>query len=172
MGLEIYNMAGHLIRRLHQITTSVFYIRMQEYGLEITSVQFAALSAVNASPGIDQASLAGMIAYDRATITGVIDRLEAKGLVMRSVSKRDRRLREIHLTDEGRSVISKTIPTVRSLQNEILMGLTEDEKKTFLELAHKAAMAANHLSRAPLILENESLAQISKKNAPSCADID
>lgn len=162
MKLEIYNMAGHLIRRLHQITSSVFYLRMQDHGLEITSVQFAALSAIKARPGIDQASLAGMIAYDRATITGVIDRLEAKGFVKRSVSERDRRLREINLTEAGRNVLIETIPTVRSLQNEILMGLTEEERKTFLALAHKAALAANHLSRAPLITDDGNKAASSK----------
>lgn len=148
-------MAGHLIRRLNQITSSVFLTRMQEHGLEITSVQFAALSAVNARPGIDQASLAGMIAYDRATITGVIDRLEAKNYVCRTVSKRDRRIREINLTDAGREVILRMIPTVRSLQNEILMGLTVEERETFVRLAKKAADAANSLSRAPLIIEGE-----------------
>lgn len=155
MKLEIYNMAGHLIRRLNQITSSVFYLRMQDHGLDLTSVQFAALSAINARPGIDHASLAGLIAYDRATITGVIDRLEKKGFVKRYVSERDRRLRELRLTDAGRDVIKTTIPTVRSLQNEILMGLTREERETFLKLAHKAAMAANHLSRAPLVIEED-----------------
>jgi DNA-binding MarR family transcriptional regulator len=127
-------MAGHLIRRLNQITSSVFLARMHEHGLELTSVQFAALSAIKARPGIDQASLAGLIAYDRATITGVIDRLVAKA---------------------GHEVIDLTIPTVRSLQNEILLGLTEAERETFIGLASKAAKAANLLSRAPLIVEDE-----------------
>lgn len=154
MKLEIYNMAGHLIRRLNQITGSVFYIRMHEHGLDLTSVQFAALSAISARPGIDQARLAGLIAYDRATITGVLDRLEAKGYVKRQVSKRDRRQREIHLTDAGRDVIAAIIPTVRMLQNEILLGLTEEERKTFLALARKAADAANYLSRAPLVFDD------------------
>ncbi len=155
MKLEIYDMAGHLIRRLNQITSSVFLARMHEHGLELTSVQFAALSAIKARPGIDQASLAGLIAYDRATITGVIDRLVAKGYVTRTVSARDRRIREITLTKAGHEVIDLTIPTVRSLQNEILLGLTEAERETFIGLASKAAKAANLLSRAPLIVEDE-----------------
>lgn len=147
-------MAGHLIRRLNQITSSVFFNRMQEHGVDLTSVQFAALSAISLRPGVDQATLAGLIAYDRATITGVIDRLEAKGYVRRQVSARDRRLKEMYLTDAGRDVIAETIPTVRTLQNEILQGLTEEERETFVALARKAADAANHLSRAPLIIEN------------------
>ncbi|HRO03218.1 MAG TPA: MarR family transcriptional regulator [Terricaulis sp.] len=53
--------------------------------LNLTSIQFAALVAINDSPGLDATRLAALIDYDRPTMTGVIDRLEAKGLVMREV---------------------------------------------------------------------------------------
>ena len=84
-------MAGHLIRRMNQISTHVFSQRMQAEGRDLTPVQFAALDTIIANPGIDQASVAARIAYDRATIGGVIDRLEQKGYVERTISRRDRR---------------------------------------------------------------------------------
>ena len=74
-------MAGHLIRRLHQISTQVFTKTLQEAGLDLTPVQFAAMDAIAASPGIDQAGVATRIAYDRATIGGVVDLPAQKGLV-------------------------------------------------------------------------------------------
>ena len=152
MKLEIHNMAGHLIRRLNQISMSVFNERMKEAGQALTSVQFAAMNAVRANPGIDQAGLAGVIAYDRATIGGVVDRLEGKGLVKRVVNERDRRARTITLTPVGEAVLNEMIPVVRDFQDEILSGLTIEERGEFLRLAAKAADAGNHLSRAPLIL--------------------
>jgi len=148
--LKIYNMAGHLIRRLNQISASVFQSRVREAGYEMTSVQFAALSGVSSYPGIDQAGLAGLIAYDRATIGGVIDRLEAKGLVLRSVSKRDRRFRKLTLTEAGARALAVVGPVVAKLQDEILTGLTAEERAEFIRLAGKAALAGNDLSRAPL----------------------
>ena len=45
--------------------------------LNLTSIQFAALVAINDSPGLDATRLAALIDYDRPTMTGVIDRLEA-----------------------------------------------------------------------------------------------
>ena len=57
-------------------------------------MQYAALAAINANPGIDQVTLAGLIAYDRTTVTGVVDRLVQKGLVVRHATIRDRRARE------------------------------------------------------------------------------
>ena len=122
--MEAYGMAGHLIRRLNQISGAVFARRMQEAGHDLTSVQFAAMDALASHPGIDQAGVAALIAYDRATIGGVIDRLEVKGLVARTVSQKDRRAREVRLTAEGTRVFAEILPVVRDLQSEILGGFT------------------------------------------------
>jgi DNA-binding MarR family transcriptional regulator len=131
-------MAGHLIRRLHQQSTQVFQARMQAAGFELTSVQFAALDAIAQQPGIDQASLAATISFDRATIGGVIDRLELKGLAQRAVSAEDRRARRLHLTPEGKRLLKACRPMVEALQAEILAPLSPKEQAAFLALAHKA----------------------------------
>ncbi|WP_425053878.1 MarR family winged helix-turn-helix transcriptional regulator [Psychromarinibacter sp. S121] len=140
--MEAYGMAGHLIRRLNQISTQVFSRRMQEAGYDVTQVQFAAMDALAAQPGIDQAGVATLIAYDRATIGGVIDRLVQKGFVARKVSKKDRRAREVRLTDEGTRVFQEILPIVSNLQEEILLGLEPDERTAFLSLARKAVSTA------------------------------
>ena len=152
---EIHHMAGHLIRRINQISVSLFQDRMRAEGLDLTPVQFAALTTLRAHPGIDQARLAGMIAYDRATIGGVIDRLEAKHLVARQISARDRRAREVRLTDAGATLLDRITPTVRQLQSDIVVGLDDAERAQFLALAEKVAAAGNALSRAPLILPED-----------------
>ncbi len=138
MANEIYDMAGHLIRRLHQISSHVFAKRTQEAGFDLTSVQFAAMDAISRHPGIDQAGVASLIAYDRATIGGVIDRLEQKGYVSRSVSSRDRRAREISLTKLGEEVFSTLQVGVSQLQSEILDCLDNDERAVFIDLLRKA----------------------------------
>lgn len=136
--MDLHEMAGHLIRRLNQNSTQVFSVQMQAAGYDLTPVQFAAMSAIANSPGIDQAGVAAEIAYDRATIGGVIDRLEQKGYITRTVSKRDRRAREVSLSDEGIQVLEKILPVVVELQKSILPGLNAEEQATFLKLANKA----------------------------------
>ena len=131
-------MAGHLIRRLHQQSTQVFQAQTQAAGLDLTSVQFAALDAIAQQPGIDQASLAATIGFDRATIGGVIDRLERKGLVQRVVSTQDRRARQLSLTPDGGQLLLASRPVVEALQADILAPLTSEDRTTFLALAHKA----------------------------------
>jgi MarR family transcriptional regulator, temperature-dependent positive regulator of motility len=131
-------MAGHLIRRLHQQSTQVFQAQTQAAGFDMTSVQFAALDAVAQQPGIDQATLAATISFDRATIGGVIDRLEGKGLVERVVSEQDRRARRLNLTPAGEQLLAACRPVVEALQADILAALSPAERASFLALAHKA----------------------------------
>ncbi len=131
-------MAGHLIRRLHQQSTQVFQARMQAAGHDLTSVQFAALDAIAQQPGIDQAGLAAAIGFDRATIGGVLERLEAKGLVGRTVSPLDRRARVLGLTAAGQRLLAQVRPVVESLQAEILAALGPAEQARFLALARRA----------------------------------
>lgn len=139
--MESLDMAGHLIRRLHQQSTQVFIQRTQEAGFDLTPVQFAALDAIHAQPGIDQARVAETIAYDRATIGGVIERLEQKGWVLRVVSERDRRARELSLTPEGRRLHAALLPVVRALQDEILQPLAGADRARFLKLARQVVRA-------------------------------
>ncbi len=132
------DMAGHLIRRLHQQSTQIFAQRTQAAGLDLTPVQFAALNAMHSHPGIDQARVAGMIAYDKATIGGVVDRLEQKGWIQRVTSERDRRARELSLTPKGAQILAAVFPVVRDLQDELLDSLSAGERARFVKLARQA----------------------------------
>ena len=136
--MDKMKMAGHLIRRLHQQSMQVFQTQTQAAGLDLTSVQFAALDTIDHNPGVDQATLAAAISFDRATIGGVIDRLERKGLVQRVVSPQDRRARLLHLTTKGENLLASCRPVVSSLQADILAALSPQEREDFLSLAHKA----------------------------------
>ena len=136
--MESLDMAGHLIRRLHQQATLIFVQRTQAAGFDLTPVQFAALDAIHAQPASDQARVAEMIALDRATIGGVIERLEQKGWVDRVVSERDRRARVLSLTAEGERILQALVPVVRGLQDEILASLGEADRARFLKLARQA----------------------------------
>jgi DNA-binding MarR family transcriptional regulator len=148
--LEIYGMPGHLIRRMHQVSTAIFIADTAAAGFDLTSVQYAALTVIAACPGLDQATLASAIAYDRATIGGVIDRLEQKGLVRREIAGGDRRARRLHLLPAGTALLKRVTPIVRRAQTKMLAGLSEKEGATLLRLLRKTLDAVGDLSRAPL----------------------
>jgi DNA-binding MarR family transcriptional regulator len=141
---------GHLARRFQQIAVAVFHAEVEDAGFDLTPVQYAALAAIAQHPGLDQATLAGIIAYDRTTITGVVDRLVQKGLVARKVCARDRRAHELEITETGRKTLRQIEPSVETAQRAMLRGLTAAKAKELLRLMRKAIDAGNELSRAPM----------------------
>jgi DNA-binding MarR family transcriptional regulator len=147
---DIHVMPGHLARRFQQIAVAVFLTEVEDAGYDLTPVQYAALAAIRSNPGIDQITLAGLIAYDRSTITGVIDRLAQKQLIARRESSRDRRARELNVTDAGGQALRAMTPAVEAAQRTMLNGLTEKEARELVRLLQKAIAAGNELSRAPL----------------------
>lgn len=147
---ETGDMPGHLARRFQQIAVAVFLAEVDQAGFDLTPVQYAALAAISANPNIDQITLAGLIAYDRTTITGVIDRLVQKDLVVRHASSRDRRARELAITEHGKRTLRAITPAVEAAQATMLRGLTRTEAKELMRLLRKAIAAGNDLSRAPL----------------------
>ncbi|MEH6646410.1 MarR family winged helix-turn-helix transcriptional regulator [Sulfitobacter sp.] len=139
-------MPGHLIRRLNQQSAAVFQERMKEAGYDVTSVQFAALDTLEKHPELDQAGLAKRIGYDRATIGGVVKRLEGKGLVRRAPDPDDRRAFRLALSADGTTFLARLRPVVIALQEEILPGLTSEERAVLLELMKKALVGKESAS--------------------------
>lgn len=134
---ELATMPGHLIRRLNQFSNAIFSDQMRAGGMDLTSVQYAALVILSQSPGIDQARLAAKIAFDRSTIGGVLRRLEEKGLIERALDEDDRRARRLHLTEVGREVLRKLQPEVNEVQHKITATLSAQERQDFMSLIRK-----------------------------------
>ena len=139
---KFHDMPGHLVRRAHQVSAALFHNHMTAEGIDLTPFQFAAMSAINMNPGLDQASVAAWAACDRATIGGVVDRLVEKGYVTRAVSPRDRRARVLEITDSGREILNQVQQIALEIQDEITMGLTPDEKDTLVRLLKR--VSENH----------------------------
>lgn len=135
---DLFDLPGHLIRRLHQQSSSVFQDRTKAAGFDVTSVQFAALSILGKEPEMDQAGLAKRIAYDRATIGGVIKRLEQKGWVSRHPDDVDRRAIKVSLTPQSRVALEELTPIVVALQSDIMPNLNATERSNLIKLMSRA----------------------------------
>jgi DNA-binding MarR family transcriptional regulator len=112
-------------------------------------VQYAALHKVGIAPAIDQRTLARAIGLDTSTIAGVIDRLEARGLMQRSASPEDRRVRLLGLTGAGQELLEAIEPDMLKAQQRILAPLPASERSEFMRMLRALVTANNELSRAP-----------------------
>lgn len=145
--VDLDQLPGHHIRRLQQIAVAIFLQETESTG--ITPVQFAALQTVANVPGVDQRTLARSIGFDTSTIAGVIDRLEARGLMQRKPSAADRRVRLLNLTDTGQELLAQVLPGMQRAQERMLSPLPAAEQAEFMRMLRTLVQANNELSRAP-----------------------
>ena len=146
--LDLYQQPGHLIRRANQIANAVF---LDLVGEEVTTVQYALLRMVQEQPGVDQATLAGLVALDKSTAAMAAARLEGRGLLQREVDPNDRRQLRLSVTPAGVELLQRLVPRVHQQSRQLLAALDEDERELFLQLLRKFVQLHNQQSRAPLM---------------------
>jgi DNA-binding MarR family transcriptional regulator len=95
---------------------------------------YHALSLIEDFPGIDQRRLATLTGIDRTHVGQIVDDLEARGFVQRSVSGVDRRARELHVTRRALELRERMRPRVLQAQAELLGPLTQAERVQLVDL--------------------------------------
>lgn len=123
---------GHLIRRVYQASTSMFAEECAAF--DLTSVQFAALSAVSEQLVTDATRLSESIYLDRSTLGAVLDRLERKALIVRTPSPLDRRIKLLSITAKGSALLRQVVPAVQAVQERLLEPLPVAKRNEFMKL--------------------------------------
>ncbi|NPV58899.1 MAG: MarR family transcriptional regulator [Actinobacteria bacterium] len=102
----------------------------------ITFAQFKAILLLSKAGSQTLGQLSEGLSRARCTVTGLVDRLEAKGLVKRKRSREDRRLVYVSLTDKGKELAQelreKVVPEITRLGERIMARLTETEAAALL----------------------------------------
>jgi DNA-binding MarR family transcriptional regulator len=132
---RVEDQVGHLLRRAHQRASAIFQAHIG--APDLTPTQFAALVKLRDEGSTSQNQLGRLTAMDRATILGVIRRLDARGLIARTADRRDRRRTLLSLTPRGRQLIARLAPNGFTVSARILAPLTEAERRTFLALLRR-----------------------------------
>lgn len=93
----------------------------------LTSSQFDIISTLGNTPGMTFNKLAEKTLTTKGELTGIIDRLEKKGLVRREVPKEDRRSFLAVLTPAGEKVFTETFPAHIAHLKQRFDRLSDDE---------------------------------------------
>ena len=96
--------------------------------LNITPVQALVLGFLRDEDRITSGELGKRTELDSATLTGIIDRLEAAELIERRGNPADRRSIQVHLTERGRSLGAKAVQLIAEANVKFLEMLTEKER--------------------------------------------
>ncbi|GHD59412.1 transcriptional regulator [Thalassobaculum fulvum] len=128
---------GHLLRRAHQRATQIFLETFDAAGL--TPTQWAALARLGEEGAASQNHLGRLTAMDPATVQGVIQRLEKRGLIDREPDPDDRRRTRLKLSAEGAELVARHTADAAKVSALTLAPLTAEEAESFLALLKKLA---------------------------------
>lgn len=122
---------GFLLSQLGFETARRFGQLMAEVDLEPR--QFALMRAIDAYAGQSQNAIGGWLRIPASSMVGVVDHLEARGLVERQPHPSDRRSRTLHITARGREILARATQLAMGLEQTICRGLTPEERQVLLD---------------------------------------
>jgi DNA-binding MarR family transcriptional regulator len=145
---RLFSRPGFLIRRLHQIHTGLFAEETREFN--ITPVQYSLLSALSEHGELDHNTLALEIGLERTSVSEVLPRLESRGLISRTQSEADRRVRLIKLTKQGKDLLKKMEAPAQRAHDRTIATLGIEERNLFMLNMIRLVEANNQYSVAPM----------------------
>jgi DNA-binding MarR family transcriptional regulator len=108
---------------------------------DLHPAQAGALMALDAESGLPMHEIAAHLACDNSNVTGIVDRLEARGLVTRRAGERDRRVKYIAPTPLGLEV--RDAMRERMARAPVgIEGLSAEEQRLLCDLLARAAAVA------------------------------
>ena len=119
---EAWRLLFELAKRKH----SVLVPALAE--LDLTPVQGHALRLLDPERPIAMSELADALFCHASNVTGIIDRLEARGLVERQTGREDRRVKTLALTEAGKRVRSRVVELMRTPPPEIAALSASDQR--------------------------------------------
>ncbi|MFE9689069.1 MarR family winged helix-turn-helix transcriptional regulator [Micromonospora sp. NPDC005806] len=97
-----------------------------------------ALTVLRNADGISQQGLASNLQIDSTNVVGLLNELEAAGLVERRRSAEDRRRHVVSLTESGAKRLNEAECALAAVENEVLGALDADQRETLYELLRQA----------------------------------
>ena len=120
------------LNRAQQSVHQHFKAKLAEY--DVTPVQYGILACLWNNDAQAPGQIAASLNLDSSTITGILDRMENKGLLKRTPDPNDRRALKVVLTATGRALQEPIDKTIQKANEEVMAGLSAEEQDTLIAL--------------------------------------
>jgi DNA-binding MarR family transcriptional regulator len=124
---------GYLIRTTHKVFSRRLAAELAQHGIAFK--QYFYLRALLEEDRISQIELSARVGMNRATVTSVLDTMEAQGLVRRVPDRADRRVYLVELTAKGKKLRGAIMNTIASIQSAASEGISERDLAQFRRIA-------------------------------------
>jgi DNA-binding MarR family transcriptional regulator len=131
----LQTLLGYNARRAALTIIEGFLERMTDFGLR--PVDFSVMSVIHHNPGVTSRQLCAALNLLPPNLVGLIQSLEARGLIQRQPHPTDGRAMGLHTTPEGVALMVQAEQAVADLEIERSARLTPTQRKTLVELLQK-----------------------------------
>jgi DNA-binding MarR family transcriptional regulator len=118
---------GYLVHEVARLLRRRFEDEARIHGL--TLPQWRAMIEILRNEQITQVALAACIDTDPMTVSGILDRLEKRGLIQRYADPIDSRAKRARLTEAGLSLVDTARDVGRSMYENALSGVSETDRE-------------------------------------------
>ena len=139
------SLLGYVLRRTQSAVFADFAATFAQAGEALTPGEFGLLVLVERNAGLSQMALARALGIDRSTLVPILNRLQARGLLVRRASPTDGRTHALALTPAGAKALARFARLVAGHEKRIAADLSAAETRTLLELLDKVRAAARPL---------------------------
>jgi DNA-binding MarR family transcriptional regulator len=129
---------GYALRRAQLRVYEDFYASLVD--LDTTPTRFTLMLLIRENPGIRSVDLARTLGVARSGMVRLIDELEQRDLITRTIDKKDRRNQALQLTDLGGRKLIHIEKVVKQHEKKITANLSAMERKKLLELLWRVAV--------------------------------
>lgn len=123
-----------LVRLLSEATEKKANERLLKYNITATQVRLLSEIYNMDNKECTLKELESKFSYSSTAIAGGVSRLEAKGYLDGFVSNTDKRIKCVRLLPAGEAVIKQAIEEIKCLENDLLINMSEEEKRTLWQL--------------------------------------
>lgn len=136
-NIILEDLPGFCINRAARLMRRRFTHRLAEAGLDVTPEQWGILCRLWEHQPRSQKDLACSILQDTATVARMLESMERKEMVRREIDPEDRRLYRVFTTDKADVIQPKIIQLVKSVGEECMEPLTQEETRQLVSLTDK-----------------------------------
>jgi DNA-binding MarR family transcriptional regulator len=144
----VHSIVGYQLAQAAIVTDQVFDERVGREG-GLRKVEFTILALVQGNPDVTARQLARALAVTPPNIAIWLDKLESRGLVVRTRSESDARMQHIRIAHAGAALVDRSVQLLREGEQSALAALSAAERALLIELLHKIAMSRKRGDIAP-----------------------
>lgn len=133
---------GKLRNKLHRLMKQRY---AAEANIKLTVEEFILLTMIRAKTDQTLQNIAIATGKNKSVVMRMIDSLEKKGLVKRTVNPEDRRENLLSTTDMGEQVVAEYHKIEKKLSCELLKGIPDKKVEVFFEVVEEISRRTNSL---------------------------